>query len=80
MKAPKGGQVSVRFNLAAREAVEKAIRERSPEKAAPASDNLRWSLGSTAVSADQKPLGKAAKTPPAPTAAASAAVAGVGQP
>ena len=52
-------QVAIRFNLAAREAVEKAVHKDYVESVA-ASDNLRWSLSGGAPAADQKPLGKSA--------------------
>jgi hypothetical protein len=53
-------QVAIRFNLAAREAVEKTVHKDYVEKVE-ASDNLRWSLGSGGgMAAADKPLGKAA--------------------
>jgi len=63
-------QVAIRFNLAAREAVEKTVHKDYVEKVE-ASDNLRWSLsGGGMASAVDKPLGKAA--PVAPQAAGGA--------
>jgi hypothetical protein len=63
-------QVAIRFNLAAREAVEKAVHKDYVDKVE-ASDNLRWALsGGGAASAADKPLGKAA--PVAPQAAGGA--------
>ena len=63
-------QVAIRFNLAAREAVEKTVHKDYVEKVE-ASDNLRWSLsGGGMASAADKPLGKAA--PAAPQAASGA--------
>ena len=57
---PEGGRlVGVRFNLAARQAVEDAPKTKYVEKFE-ASDNLRWSLGGGAPAAEEKPLGKAA--------------------
>ena len=51
-------QVAIRFNLAAREAVEKAVQaERKPDVAL--SDNLRFALSGGSASAEEKPLGKA---------------------
>jgi len=63
-------QVAVRFTMAAREAVEKAV---AAPKAAPVetSDNLRWTLSGQGASATEKPLGK---TKPEPSAAADGAI------
>ncbi len=58
-KKPEDGRLAIRFNLAARKAVEEAPRHAYVEKFE-ASDNLRWSLSGGAVAADEKPLGKAA--------------------
>ncbi|HET7709847.1 MAG TPA: cell wall hydrolase [Sphingomicrobium sp.] len=57
-------QVAIRFNLAAREAVEKAVA--TPKAETVKSDNLRWGL-STGTASTEKPLGKAlpAMLPPA---------------
>ena len=55
-------RMTVRFNLAARKAVEDAPRLNYVDKFE-ASDNLRWSLSEKIVEAEEKPLGK-----PAPTA------------
>ena len=54
-------RVAIRFNLKARDAVEKAVHTNYADKVA-ASDNLRWSLGGGEgmAAADAKPLGKAA--------------------
>ena len=52
-----GRQVSVRFKMAARKAVEEAPRTAYVEKVQ-ASDTLRWALGSGAPQVDQKPFGK----------------------
>jgi spore germination cell wall hydrolase CwlJ-like protein len=69
-----GKRVTIRFNLAARKAVEEAPHVPYVEKV-DASDNLRWSLGGSGVKTEEKPLG-----PPAPKAApkasASAALPG----
>ena len=62
-------QVAIRFNLAAREAVEKAVHKDYVEKVE-ASDNLRWSLSGGGTAAADRPLGKAAPEPQAPTAGA----------
>jgi spore germination cell wall hydrolase CwlJ-like protein len=61
LNRPQEGRLSVRFNLAAREAAEKAPRQPYVEKFE-ASDNLRWSLSGGVVAAEEKPLGKAAPT------------------
>ena len=58
---PQAGRVGIRFNLAARKAVEEAPRTKYVEKFE-ASDNLRWSLGGGAPAEAEKPLGKAAPT------------------
>jgi spore germination cell wall hydrolase CwlJ-like protein len=55
--AKKDGRVAIRFNLAAREAVEKVQRVPYVEKVS-ASDNLRWTLSGGVVKADEKPLGR----------------------
>ena len=52
-------QVAVRFTLAAREAVEKAVAAPKTETVQ-ASDNLRWTLSGQSASTAEKPLGKAA--------------------
>jgi spore germination cell wall hydrolase CwlJ-like protein len=65
VKAPEKGRVGVRFNLAAREAVEKALHS-DYEDEFKASDNLRWSLSNSAVEADDKPLGRAPEAPAKP--------------
>ena len=54
--APADGQLSVRFNMAARQAVEDAPKAKYVEKFE-ASDNLRWSLNGGAPAAAEKPLG-----------------------
>jgi spore germination cell wall hydrolase CwlJ-like protein len=59
VKTPEEGRLAIRFNLAARKAVEAAPHLDYVEKFE-ASDNLRWSLSGGAVAADEKPLGKAA--------------------
>ncbi len=59
LKKGEDGQVAIRFNLAARKAVEEAPRQAYVEKFE-ASDNLRWSLSGGVVEAAEKPLGKAA--------------------
>jgi hypothetical protein len=56
-KQPEEGRVAIRFNLAARKAVEAAPRTQYVEKFE-ASDNLRWSLSDSAVDSSEKPLGK----------------------
>ena len=62
------GRVAIRFNLEklneAREAVEKAPRDRYVEKVT-ASDNLRWSLSEQA-SSSEAPLGRTAAPPQTP--------------
>ena len=58
LKPIAGRQVSVRFKLAARKAVEETPHTAYVEKVQ-ASDNLRWTLGAGAPQTDQKPLGKA---------------------
>ena len=60
-------QVAIRFNLAAREAVEKAVA--APKADTVKSDNLRWGL-STGTSSTEKPLGKAPQAAPSPAAGA----------
>ena len=55
-------QVAIRFNLAAREAVEKAVHKDYVDSVA-ASDNLRWTLSGGQAAASDKPLGKAAPSP-----------------
>ena len=50
-------RAAVRFNPAAREAVEKAVK-RDYAAEFKSSDNLRWSLSAEAVKADEKPLGR----------------------
>ena len=52
-------RVAVRFNLAAREASDK-VEHKDYVKTFDSSDNLKWSLSSEVVAADEKPLGKAA--------------------
>ena len=52
-----GGRVAVRFNLAARQAVEEAPKPNYVDKFE-ASDNLRWSLSKAIVESNEKPLGK----------------------
>jgi spore germination cell wall hydrolase CwlJ-like protein len=61
LKAGEEGRVSVRFKLAAREAVEKATTKdtrRDYVDKFEASDNLRWSLGTAAPPTSEKPLGR----------------------
>ncbi|MGI8611606.1 MAG: cell wall hydrolase [Sphingomicrobium sp.] len=58
VKKPEEGRLAIRFNLAARKAVEDTPHHDYVEKFE-ASDNLRWSLSGAAVAADEKPLGKA---------------------
>ena len=60
-------QVAIRFNLAAREAVEKAVA--APKAEAVKSDNLRWGL-SPGTASSEKPLGKAPEAAPSPPAGA----------
>jgi spore germination cell wall hydrolase CwlJ-like protein len=50
-------RVAVRFNLVARNASDQAQHKEYVERVG-ASDNLRWSLSSDIVAADEKPLGK----------------------
>ncbi len=67
LKPGAEGQVAVRFNLAARKAVEDTPHTAYVEKFE-ASDNLRWSLGGGVAAAEEKPLGPPAALPtPAPT-------------
>lgn len=77
-----GKRVAIRFNLAARKAVENAPHIAYVDKVE-ASDNLRWSLSGSMVKAQEEPLGRAAPAPPPPAKApaktalpAAAAVAG----
>jgi spore germination cell wall hydrolase CwlJ-like protein len=76
-----GKRVDIRFNLAAREAVEETPHVAYVEKV-DASDNLRWSLGGSDVKAEEPPLGapKPAAKPaqPASTATLPGAAATVG--
>jgi hypothetical protein len=53
-------QVAIRFNLAAREAVEKNVHKDYVEKVG-ASDNLRFALSGGTAAGDEKPLGAAPK-------------------
>lgn len=66
-----GKRVAIRFNLAARKAVEEAPHVAYVDKVE-ASDNLRWSLSGSPVEAQEKPLG-----PPVPKPARGAAAAGL---
>jgi len=68
-------RVAVRFNLAAREAADKAPREVYVEKVA-ASNNLRWTLTGDAVASGQQALGKKTETAAAKPSAATAAGGG----
>jgi hypothetical protein len=61
VKKPEEGRLAIRFNLAARKAVEEAPHHDYVDKFE-ASDNLRWSLSGAAVAAEEKPLGKALPT------------------
>ena len=71
---PGEGRVGVRFNLAARKAVEEAPRRDYVEKFK-VTDNLRWSLSKEIVEADAKPLGKADPVlPPAPAGSGTGAL------
>jgi spore germination cell wall hydrolase CwlJ-like protein len=71
-----GKRVAIRFNLAARKAVEEAPHVPYVEKV-DASDNLRWSLSGAPVKAEEQPLGsQPAKAPP--TAALPGAASTVG--
>jgi len=56
LKKSTDGQVAIRFNLAARKAVEKTPHTNYVDRF-DASDNLRWSLSGGAVEAAEKPLG-----------------------
>ena len=76
-KAGAGARVAVRFDPAARKAVEEAPRREYVDKFK-ASDNLRWSLSGGAVKEDQKALGKA--TAPASPPASGASAAGASAP
>ena len=58
-------RVAVRFNLAARQASNDAVHEDYARRFE-ASDNLKWSLSTQIVAADEKPLGKASTPVPAP--------------
>ncbi|HUE78072.1 MAG TPA: cell wall hydrolase [Sphingomicrobium sp.] len=75
LKTPQGGQLAIRFNLAARKAVEEAPRTAYVERFE-ASDNLRWSLGGGA--ADEKPLGLPA--PASAIASTGSSSGGAGSP
>jgi spore germination cell wall hydrolase CwlJ-like protein len=66
-----GKRVTIRFNLAARKAVEEAPHVPYVEKV-DASDNLRWSLGGPAVKSEEKPLGPPAPKPAAKSSASTA--------
>jgi len=55
-------RVAIRFNLAARKASDTAQHKDYVEDFK-ASDNLKWSLSSEAVAANEKPLGKAESAP-----------------
>ena len=77
-----GKRVAIRFNLAARKAVEEAPHVAYIDKVE-ASANLRWSLGGATTKVEEKPLGspapKAVKPSPAaalPAATAAASAAG----
>ena len=59
---PEDGRVGIRFNLAARKAVEDAPKRAYVDKFE-ASDNLRWSLSQDIVKADELPLGKRQRDP-----------------
>jgi hypothetical protein len=56
-KPGPNARVGVRFNPAAREAVEEATK-RDYKDAFKGSDNLRWSLSADVVKADERPLGR----------------------
>jgi spore germination cell wall hydrolase CwlJ-like protein len=58
-------RVAIRFNLAARKAVEEAPKVPYVEKVK-ASDNLRWTLSGSLVEAQEKPLGQPKSDAPAP--------------
>jgi hypothetical protein len=59
VKPAPGGRLSIRFKVAARNAVEEAPHSAYVDRFA-ASDNLRWTLSGGGVDASQKPLGQAA--------------------
>ena len=61
MTKPGDGRVGVRFNLAARKAVEEAPHTEYVDKFE-ASDNLRWTLTGGAAHSTEKPLGAGAPT------------------
>jgi len=63
-------RVAVRFNLAAREASDKATRHEYVKTFA-ASENLKWALSSETSASDEKPLGRAAPVEPRASAPAS---------
>ena len=65
-------RVAVRFNLAAREASDKAEHKPYAEKVS-ASDNLRWVLSGETAAAGQQPLGKAQESPATGGAAVASA-------
>jgi spore germination cell wall hydrolase CwlJ-like protein len=52
-------RVAVRMQVAARDAVERSVHRDYVEQVQ-ASDNLRWTLGTSVAAADDKPLGRAA--------------------
>ena len=66
-----GKRVRVLFSAQARDAVEKVKVTPYVERVA-ASDNLRWTLGTSAPAADDKPFGRASETAPAPAATSGA--------
>ncbi len=67
-------RVAIRFNLTARKASDDAVHEEYVKKFE-ASDNLKWSLSSDAVAADETPLGKTKKAPIAGVVAGAATAA-----
>ena len=56
-KPSANARVGVRFNPAARKAVEEATK-RNYTDTFKSSDNLRWSLSADIVKADERPLGR----------------------
>jgi spore germination cell wall hydrolase CwlJ-like protein len=71
-KPSANARVGVRFNPAARKAVEEATKRNYAEEFK-SSDNLRWSLSADVVKADERPLGQTRSDPASAKAANGAA-------
>lgn len=75
----KGDKVAIRFNLAARNAVEEAVKKDKPFiETVSASDNLKWTLTGGMAEADEKPLGKKPAAPRTGPAVAGSVAATAG--